>query len=206
MFDILLAIFAAIVIVKLIQTLGTVDENETILGKDFFEDPQDIEKIIDIDVASKLEAEFDENSRVIFDEIRQNIPDFTLEKFIDMAKKAFKTIFTSFNGNNKTALKVLCDKNIFKVFEKEIQRRSESGHLHENILVGVKTCKLLSISKKNNQIIATLEFETEQINSIKDKQGNLLSGDPSKVNAIKDVWSFARPANSSEPMWTLIAT
>jgi predicted lipid-binding transport protein (Tim44 family) len=52
----------------------------------------------------------------------------------------------------------------------------------------------------------TITFVSEQINVLKDEEGRILDGDPNKVSAITDIWTFARNTKSRDPNWSLVAT
>ena len=51
-----------------------------------------------------------------------------------------------------------------------------------------------------------MKFVTEQIEVVRDAAGEVVSGNPSRVATVTDIWTFARNTRSRNPNWTLVAT
>ena len=58
----------------------------------------------------------------------------------------------------------------------------------------------------NNIIEVTVDFVSEIISCVKDKNNKILSGDPEKVKKVFDTWKFVKDSKSSSPNWLLIDT
>ena len=52
----------------------------------------------------------------------------------------------------------------------------------------------------------TVEFVSEIISSVKDKENKILTGDPKKIKKVYDTWKFSRDITSQNPNWLLIDT
>ena len=52
----------------------------------------------------------------------------------------------------------------------------------------------------------TVEFISEIISCLKDKEKKILSGDPKKIKKVYDTWKFSRDLTSKNPNWLLIDT
>ena len=52
----------------------------------------------------------------------------------------------------------------------------------------------------------TVNFVSEIISSIKDKEKKIISGDPDKIKKVYDTWKFSRDTNSKNPNWLLVDT
>ena len=52
----------------------------------------------------------------------------------------------------------------------------------------------------------TVDFVAEVITCIKDKEKNIVSGDPEKIKKIYDTWVFSRDTSSNNPNWQLVET
>ena len=52
----------------------------------------------------------------------------------------------------------------------------------------------------------TAKIVSEQIEVVRDAAGEPVSGDPTKVSTVTDIWTFARNTRSRNPNWTLVAT
>ena len=52
----------------------------------------------------------------------------------------------------------------------------------------------------------TVDFVSEIISCVKDKDNKILSGDTEKVKKVYDTWKFSRDIRSKNPNWLLIDT
>ena len=52
----------------------------------------------------------------------------------------------------------------------------------------------------------TVDFVSEIISCVKDKDKKILSGDPQKIKKVHDTWKFSRDISSTSPNWLLIDT
>ena len=63
------------------------------------------------------------------------------------------------------------------------------------------------MSKQSNNIFeVTVEFVSEIISFVKEKDKKIISGDPDKIKKVYDTWKFSRDIRSSNPNWLLIDT
>ena len=52
----------------------------------------------------------------------------------------------------------------------------------------------------------TVKIISEQISVTRNELDEVVSGDPSRVETIKDLWCFARDTQSKDPNWELVET
>ena len=128
------------------------------------------------------------------------------EQFIKGAKKAYEMIITSFAKGDKKALKPLLNKKIFQNFSDEIDYRKKENLKSELTFVGVKSAEIKNFEKKDNNYTFTVNFVSEIITCKKDKNNNVIEGDPDIIKTVKDVWKFSKNMWSSNPNWHLVET
>ena len=128
------------------------------------------------------------------------------EQFIKSAKKAYEMIITSFAKGDKKALKPLLNKKIFQNFSDEIDYRKKENLKSELTFVGVKSAEIKNFEKKDNNYTFTVNFVSEIITCKKDKNNNVIEGDPDIIKTVKDVWKFSKNMWSSNPNWHLVET
>ena len=51
-----------------------------------------------------------------------------------------------------------------------------------------------------------MDFVSEIISCVKDKNSKIISGDPEKVKKVYDTWKFSKNVKSNDPNWSLIET
>ncbi len=137
---------------------------------------------------------------------KQNFDDTAKKDFLNGAKIAYETIITDFsdNDNKLTDSKPLLSKKIFDQFNQALQDRSKRGHYAEITFIGVNSA-VIKEHKNIDQILkVTVDFVSEVITCIKDKNKNIISGDPKKIKKIHDTWVFSRDTRSNNPNWQLV--
>ena len=128
------------------------------------------------------------------------------EQFIKGAEKAYEMIVTSFAQGDKKTLKPLLNKKIFQNFSDEIDYRKKENLKSELTFVGVKSAEIKNFEKKDNNYTFTVNFVSEIITCKKDKNNNVIEGNPDIIKTVKDVWKFSKNMWSSNPNWYLVET
>ena len=137
---------------------------------------------------------------------RENFDDAAKKDFLNGAKIAYETIITDFsdNDNKLTDSKPLISKKIYDQFNQALQDRSKRGHYAEITFIGVNSA-IIKEHKNIDQILkVTVDFVSEVITCIKDKNKNIISGDPKKIKKIHVTWVFSRDIRSNNPNWQLV--
>ena len=155
-----------------------------------------------------------------FDEILRNVnlekkvkvandfDDKAKKEFLDGAKIAYETIITDFsdNDNKLTTSKPLLSDKIYNQFNKALIERDQKGLNAEITFIGVNSAKIKEHKKTNNILNVTVEFISEVITCVKDKNNKIVSGHPEKIKKIYDTWIFSRDIKSQNPNWLLVET
>ena len=149
------------------------------------------------------EVKLDNNSKKeeVFDDIAQ-------KEFLNGAKIAYETIITDFSDsdNKLTTSKPLLSKEIYNQFNEALKERDKRGHTAEITFIGVNSATIKEHKKDQNFLKVTVDFVSEVITCIKDKEKKIISGDPEKIKKIYDTWIFSRDTRSNNPNWQLIET
>ena len=95
---------------------------------------------------------------------------------------------------------------IYDQFNTALKERSKRGHLAENTFIGVNSAKIKDHKQINKILNVTVDFVSEVITCIKDKDKKIISGHPEKIKKIYDTWVFSRDMRSNNPNWQLIDT
>ena len=82
-------------------------------------------KGLKIDPDNSTSSNSDELSET--DQVLQKIPNFSKEKFIESAKKAFELILDSFSKGDTETLEKLVSKNVAKKFQEILNQRQSEG-------------------------------------------------------------------------------
>ena len=133
--------------------------------------------------------------------------DETAQKdFLKGAKIAYETIITDFsdNDNKLTTSKPLLSKKILDQFNNALADRNKKQYSAEITFIGVESALIKEHKKIDKILEVTVDFVAEIITCIRDKDKNIISGDPEKVKKIYDTWVFSRNITSKNPNWQLV--
>ena len=138
--------------------------------------------------------------------INQKFDEEAQQDFLKGAKIAYETVITDFsdNDNKITTSKPILNNEIFNKFNQALKERSSRGHYAEITFIGVNSAKIKEHKRIGKILNVTVDFIAEVITCIKDKDKNIVSGDPEKIKKIYDTWVFSRDTTSSNPNWQLV--
>jgi len=184
---ILLAMIAGFIFLRLRGILGKKTGHEENIRSTFahdFETKKEEPRKID-------EANFDEKAKA---------------DFLKGAKIAYESIITNFASGDLKKIKTLLDKKIFNDFNESIKERKNNGLISETTFIGVNSANIKKYNQINNMFEVTVDFVSEIISCVKDKDKKLVSGSPEKIKKVYDTWKFSREVKSLSPNWLLIDT
>ena len=137
-----------------------------------------------------------------------NFDEDAKKNFLKGAKIAYETIITDFSDsdNKLIASKPLLGKKIYDQFKEALEDRANKGHFAEITFIGIKSAVIKTHKKIEDSLEVTVDFVSEIITCIKDKDKKIVSGDPEKIKRIYDTWVFSRDTTSANPNWQLVNT
>ena len=128
------------------------------------------------------------------------------KEFVKGAKIAYETIITNFAKGKLIDIKSLLDKSVYQQFEEAIKERENKKLSSETTFIGINSAEIKEHQQNKNMIEVTVEFVSEIISCVKDKDNKIVSGDPEKIKKVLDTWKFSKDSRSSNPNWFLIDT
>jgi predicted lipid-binding transport protein (Tim44 family) len=138
--------------------------------------------------------------------IRAADPSFEPIGFTGGARAAFTAIVEAFAKGETAALRPLLDGPTFSSFEAAIRGRVERKEKAETTLIGFEASDISAAELEGTNAIVTVRFVSEQINVLRNAEGQIIDGNPNEVQKVIDLWSFRRDTKSSDPNWLLIKT
>ena len=138
----------------------------------------------------------------------EKFDDDAQKNFLIGAKIAYETIITDFSDsdNKLIASKPLISKKIYDQFKEALQDRQAKGYYAEITFIGVKSANIKAHKKVENSFEVTVDFISEIITCIKDKEKKIVSGSDEKIKTVHDTWVFSKDISSNNPNWLLIDT
>jgi predicted lipid-binding transport protein (Tim44 family) len=139
-------------------------------------------------------------------QLKMSDPAFSVARFLEGAAKAFELIVAAYAKHDTDTLKPLLSADVYAGFASSIQDREERGETSETELVVLKPPKLESAEVVDGRAMVAVRFQSEQVNVIRDKAGEVIEGSRDHVESVTDVWTFGRDMASRDPNWVLVAT
>ena len=138
----------------------------------------------------------------------ENFDEEAQKDFLNGAKIAYETIIIDFSDsdNKLIASKPLLGKKIYDQFKEALEDRANKGHFAEITFIGVKSAAIKTHKKIEDSLEVTVDFVSEIITCIKDKDKKIVSGDSEKIKTVNDIWVFSKDIKSLNPNWLLIDT
>jgi len=187
---ILLAMLAGFVILRLRNILGKKTGHQGKPVKRYF--PKGLEIVKDIENNEAIKTgNVDENAK---------------KQFLKGAEVAYEQIIISFAKGDKKSLKPLLEKEMFIRFSEVIDERKNKQLRSETTFIGFKSIKILEFKKIENIYKVTVNFVSEIITCVKDKNNQIIEGNLDTIKTVNDVWKFAKNMWSQDPTWYLVDT
>ena len=131
---------------------------------------------------------------------------FDQATFLEGAKAAFEMVVTAFAQGDSDTLRPLLADDVYDNFTNAIKDRDRRKESLETTLVGINEAEIIEAALRQKTAFVTIKFVTEQVNVLRDKDGEPLDEEGSHVTKITDIWTFARNTRSRDPNWTLVET
>ncbi|MEM6810920.1 MAG: Tim44/TimA family putative adaptor protein [Pseudomonadota bacterium] len=152
-------------------------------------------------------AKFDnKTAENTLEDILREKEDFDLGYFIDGAEHAFIMIIEAFAEGDKETLEDLLAPPVYKAFSSVIDERQIADQTVETKVQSVDRIDIVEAKMTDEVFFITLRFHAKEICVIRNKNGEIISGDPDKVTEMVDVWVFGQPLDAEGPEWYLYET
>ena len=158
-------------------------------------------------IPTQLQKEF-QKINVNLKTIKENFDEKSQKECLKGAESAYETIITDFSDsdNKLIASKPLLGKKIHVQFKEALLDRESKGHFAEITFIGIKSAVIKTHKKIEDNLEVTVDFVSEIITCIKDKDKKIISGDGEKIKTVYDTWVFSKDLKSSNPNWLMIDT
>ena len=210
----ILAMIAIFILNRLRGVLGRRTGNENDSFKTLKVDSGDAvkESKPDVEMLSKNKNKRNKINYKNNDEINENLnfikkheSDFDLETFLDGTKKAFEYILMSYSKNELEKLSELLDKDLFNAYSTEINQRKKKKLTLDIDIIELKEPVIKSVELvKTKDARIKIEFQSQQIQTTKNDDGEIVEGDVNQILNIKELWIFSKQLGNKSPIWKLV--
>ena len=128
------------------------------------------------------------------------------EIFLNGARKVFELVLGAFSKGDLSPVRELMSKKVYDAFNQAIDERKNGELSTEVDFICFEKSEIKEIKKLKNTMKIVVEFVSEQVNLLKNKNGEVIEGDENFVQKITDMWTFERPLDAKNNLWTLVST
>ena len=132
--------------------------------------------------------------------------DAAKKDFLNGAKIAYESIITGFSKGDLKSIKNLLAKNVYDQFDEAIRDKKARNVTSDTTFIGINSAEIKEHNQNKNMLEVSVEFVSEIISCIKDKDNKIVSGDAQKVKKVLDTWKFTKDSTSKNPNWLIVDT
>jgi predicted lipid-binding transport protein (Tim44 family) len=199
----LFAILSVYLFYRLWSVLGTRTGNERERNYTFAE-PQENDNIVVMPFKKKAEESIGESPVDHFEKIRLVVKDFSEEKFLQGAKKAYEIVTNAFASGDKERLEKLLAVNVYKRFCTVIDDRLFLRHRMETEILDFLDMQVVStVVDMNNVAQIVVAIKTEQLTVTFDENDTIIDNPHKLADVISTQWTFEKTLDDASPVWVL---
>ena len=135
-------------------------------------------------------------------------PDFGVADFVQGARGAYEMILMGFETGELDGIQPFLSDEVFQSFVDAVSHREDQGLTIEAEFIGVRETNLVAAKFDPATGLAeiSMQFVGELTSAVRNRDGEIVEGDPKAVKRQKDTWTFARTMAADDPNWQLVAT
>jgi len=138
--------------------------------------------------------------------IQATDPSFDPQGFLGGAQNAFEMIVVAFSEQRLDDIKPYLGDEVYANFKAGVQELQAAGETAETQFIGVRSTKITEAMMRGDDAVVSVEFVTEQVNIIRNADGEIVDGDPNQIETLTDIWTFSRNVKSDDVNWKLMVT
>jgi predicted lipid-binding transport protein (Tim44 family) len=141
-------------------------------------------------------------------EMKRKEPSFGVGDFLQGARGAYEMILMGYERGDLSAIQPFLSEEVYESFVDGVSAREDQGLTIEAEFIGVREITLTNATfdKATNTAEITMRFIAELTSVVRDKEGAVVEGSPTKMKRQKDNWTFARVMGTDDPNWRLVDT
>lgn len=131
---------------------------------------------------------------------------FDITAFLEGAKAAYGMVLEAFWSGDKSALRELCDDDVYESFVGAIDAREKAGETLDNRLIRIEDSVIHSAELDGRTARVAVRFVADIAAMTRNKDGVMIAGSLDDAIETCDIWTFRRDVTSLAPDWILDET
>jgi len=123
--------------------------------------------------------------------------------FLDGSKKAYALVVEGFAKGDRAALQPLLTPKVYDRYEKAIDDREQRDQTVVTEIDRIAETEILESHQDGTVFTVKVRFKADISTETKDKDGQRVSGDLTRLNTVEEIWTFEKDADTRDPNWKL---
>lgn len=137
------------------------------------------------------------------EDIRRADGRFDPGQFVEGARGAYEMIVEAFaNGDRETLQRYLAEP-VYERYETAIDAREEKNQTQTTDIVRLAKAEIEDAELDGKTARVKVHFEADLSTVVRDAEGEIVEGDPSRVRQASETWTFERDVKARDPNWVL---
>jgi len=141
-----------------------------------------------------------------FPELREADPQFSSADFLHGACRAYEEVLRAYALYDVKALRLLLSAEVLRAFSDAFAARAAREETLELTFVGIQTAEIVGVAVQPEAIDIAVLFRAQVVQAARSADGEVISGDPTAVAAVADVWTFSHRRPVDGTPWVVVAT
>ncbi len=138
--------------------------------------------------------------------LRDADPAFDEKEFLAGARSAYEMIVEAFASGDLKSIRPYLNESVYGAFKDAVVARDSAGQTSDLKFVGIENASIVDSAVEGDTMSAIVEFASNQVRVTRDKDGEVIDGDPNRIDLVKDRWKFSKKRSVRDPNWALVAT
>ena len=128
---------------------------------------------------------------------------FDPDSFVKGAQQAYEMIVSAYAAGDRDTLAPLLSDRVRAAYDASISDREAQGQTMTTEVERIKRAEIVEASLNDNRAKVRVAFSAEIASEIRDRDGEVVSGDLNQLQTVSEIWSFERDVTSRDPNWRL---
>jgi predicted lipid-binding transport protein (Tim44 family) len=128
-----------------------------------------------------------------------------IDAFMEEARNIYEAVTAAFATGKLAPQAILLSDEVRDAFAAAIAARNDRGESVERTFIGFQGVTIAAAGMSGGYGWLDVRFDTEAVTAIRDGDGTVVAGDPQRVAAASEIWSFERDFRQ-RGNWVVTAT
>lgn len=128
---------------------------------------------------------------------------FDPDEFLEGARQAYAMVGEAFARGDRDTLKSLLSDTVFTKWNEAIDAREEAGNTQLFELSRLSSAEIDEAGLRDGLASVTVRFAADLSTAVRNRDGEVIDGDPARIQRVDEIWTFQRNVASSNPNWLL---